>query len=151
MTVTGSSMWDRNVGDFFNDALGNAFLWNQIGHLSNFIPTLQNWHNNVLLNNAFGISSVHVTRSLLPPNQIPSGDIFKLSMVLENAGNLVDHHLLHNLIIELCDFLLVVIFARDDQTRIVFHGQSDVDHTLLLLELLHYFLEDSSGTSSHCS
>ena len=37
MTVTGSSSWDRNVGDFFNDALGNAFLWNQLGHLSNLI------------------------------------------------------------------------------------------------------------------
>ena len=70
MTVTGSSSWSRNIGDFCNDALENAFLWNQLGHLSDFIPNLQNWHNNILLNSVFGISSVHVTRSLLPPSQI---------------------------------------------------------------------------------
>ena len=70
MTVTGSSSWDRSVCDLFNDALGNTFLWNQLSHLSNFLPNLQNWHNNILLNNVFGISSVHVTRSLLPPSQI---------------------------------------------------------------------------------
>ena len=50
MTVTGSSSWDKNVGDFFSDALGNAFLWNQLGRLSDFLPNLQNWHNNMLLN-----------------------------------------------------------------------------------------------------
>ena len=70
MTVTGSSSWDRTVRDLFNDALGNAFLWNQLGHLSYFLPNLQNWHKNILLNNVFGISSVHVTRSMLPPSQI---------------------------------------------------------------------------------
>ena len=62
-------MWEENVNNLFNDAHGNAFLWNQLGHLSNLLPNLQNWHNNILLNNAFGISSVHVTRSLLPPSQ----------------------------------------------------------------------------------
>ena len=70
MIVTSSSSWDRNVGDLFNDALGNAFLWIQLGHLSNFLSNLQNWHNNILLNNAFGISSVQVTRSSLSPSQI---------------------------------------------------------------------------------
>ena len=49
MTVTGSSLCD-----FFNDALGNAFLC----------------RTDTTLNNAFGISFVHVTRSLLPPSQI---------------------------------------------------------------------------------
>ena len=56
-------MWDRNVGDFFKDALGNTFLCNQL-------PNLQNWHNSILLNNVFGISSVHVTRSFLPPSLV---------------------------------------------------------------------------------
>ena len=28
MTVTGSSSWSRNVGDFFYNTLGKAFLWN---------------------------------------------------------------------------------------------------------------------------
>ena len=60
-------------------------LWNQLGHLSNFLPNLENWHNNILLNNAFGISSVHVTRSLLPPSQYLSGDVFPLSIVLRNV------------------------------------------------------------------
>ena len=69
MTVTCSSSWDWNVVDLFNDALGNAFLWTQRGHLSNFLPKPQNWHN-ILLNIAFGISSVHVTRSMLPSSQI---------------------------------------------------------------------------------
>ena len=70
MTVTGSSLWDKNVGDIFSDALGNALLSNQLGHLSNFLPNLQNWHNSVVLNNVFGISSVHVTQSLSPASQI---------------------------------------------------------------------------------
>ena len=84
MTVTGSSSWDRNVDDFFNDALGNAFLWNQLGHLSNFLPNLQNWHNGILLNNVFGMSSVHVTRSLLPPSQIT---LVKSSRWQQCSGN----------------------------------------------------------------
>ena len=52
-----------------------------------------------------------------------------------------DHHLLHSLTFELCDFLLVVTFARDDPSRLALHGTSDVDRTLLLLELLHFFLK----------
>ena len=146
MTVTGLSMWDRNVGDLFNVALGYAFLWNQLSHLSNFVPNLLNWHNNILLNNVFGISSVHVTRSSLPPCQIL---LVIPSRSAQQCGHLVDHHLLHNLTIELCDFLLVVTFARDDPTRLVLHGTSDVDRTLLLLEFSSLLLEDSSA-SSHC-
>ena len=65
MTVTGSSSWDRNVCDLFNDALGNTFLWNQLGHLSNLLPNLQ------------------VTRSLLPPSQILL--VFTLSTLLKNV------------------------------------------------------------------
>ena len=135
MNVTGSSSWDRNVGDFFSDALGNVFLWNQLGHLSNFLPNLQNWHKSILLINVFGISSVHVTRYLLPPNQV------LLVNIAQERGNLVDYHLLHSPTIELQDFLLVVTFACDDPTRLVLHGTSDVDRTLLLLELLHFFLK----------
>ena len=101
------------------DALGNAFLWNQLGHLSNFPPNLQNWHNNILLNNAFGISSVTRDTVLVTSESNPSGDIFTLSILLEKCGNLVDHHLLHSLTIELRDFLLVVTVARDDPTRVV--------------------------------
>ena len=41
-----------------------------LGHLSTFLPNLQNWHNSILLNNVFGVSSVHVKRSLLPSSQI---------------------------------------------------------------------------------
>ena len=61
--------------------------------------------------------------------------------IAQECGNLFDHHLLHSLTIELCDFLLVATFARDDSTRLVLHGTSDFDRTLLLLELLHFFLK----------
>ena len=127
------------MDDFFNDALGNAFLRNQLGHLTNFLPNLQNWHNNLLLNNAFGISSVHLTRSLLPSESNPSGDIFTLSRVLKNVD--ISLIIFFSLTIELRDFLLVVTFARDDPTRLVLHGTSDVDRPLLLLELLHFCLK----------
>ena len=46
-----------------------------------------------------------------------------------------------SLTIELRYFLLVVIFARDDPTRLVLHGTGDVDRTLLLLELLHFSMK----------
>ena len=49
--------------------------------------------------------------------------------------------LINILAIELCDFLLVVTFARDDPTRLDLHGTSDVDRTLLLLD------EDSPASS----
>ena len=35
--------------------------------------------------------------------------------------------------------LLRTLFARDDSTRLALRGTSDVDCTLLLLELLHFF------------
>ena len=69
MTVTGSLMWDRNVGDLFH--VHSEMRSSRINSvLFNFLPNLHNCHNSILLNNAFGISSVHVTRSLLPPRQI---------------------------------------------------------------------------------
>ena len=42
--------------------------------------------------------------------------------------------------VALCDSLGAT-FARDDPTGLVLHETSDVDRTLLLLELLHFFLK----------
>ena len=75
MTVTGSS-WDKNVSDFFNDALGNTFLWHQLGHLSNFLPNLQKLTQQH--------SAQHCVRNLIRARDTvlvtsesnPSGDIF---------------------------------------------------------------------------
>ena len=77
--------------------------------------------------------TVLVTSELNPSGRVVSG--------AQRCGNLVDHHLLHSLTVELCDFLLVVTFTRDDPTRFVLHGTSDGDRTLLLLKLLHFFLK----------
>ena len=72
MTVTDSSS-DKKVGDFFSDALGNAFLWNQLGHLSNFLPNLQNWHNNILATNQFLSRLVDIESPLTHSNNSRSG------------------------------------------------------------------------------
>ena len=68
-----------------NTAFGNTYLLNTLGLLPNFLPNLRNWHDNTLLNNAFGISSVRVTRYLSPPSQNPSGGAFKLLTVLRKV------------------------------------------------------------------
>ena len=123
-------MWDRNVGDLFNDALGDAFLWNQLGHLSDFLPKLQNWHNNILLQCVRNLIRARDTVLVTSESNL-SGDIFTSSNIAQECENLGHHHLLHSLTIKLRDFL-VVIFARDDPTRLVLHGTTDVDRTLLL-------------------
>ena len=58
-----------------NTAFGNSYLLNKLGLLPNFLPNLRNWYDNTLLNNAFGISSVLVTRYLSPPSQMDFGSL----------------------------------------------------------------------------
>ena len=147
MIVTVSSSWDRNVSDFFTDALGNAFLWRSPLQSPSESAELAQQHSaqQRVRNLIRARDTVFVTSE-----SNSSGDIFTLSTLLKNVEISLIIIFLPNLTIELRAFLLVVTFARDDPTRLVLHGTSDVDRTLLLLELLHCLLEDSSA-SSHCS
>ena len=140
MTDTGSSSWDRNVGNFFSDTLGNASLWNQLCHFSNFPSESGELAQQHSAQQCVRILIRARDTVLVTSESNPSGDLHAVNIAQEEES----------LTIELCDFHHVVTFARDDPTRLVLHGTSDVDRTLLLLELLHCLLEDSSA-SSHCS
>ena len=98
-----------------NTAFGNSYLLNTLGLLSNFLPNMRNWHENTLLNNAFGISSVRARDTALVSSE-PKSFWWYLQVVnsAQECGSLVDQHLLRSLTIELRDFLLVVILSHDD-------------------------------------
>ena len=68
-------MWDKNVGDFFYDALGNAFLWNQLGHLSRQHSAQQCVRNLIRARDTVLVAS----------ESSPSGDILTLSTLLKNV------------------------------------------------------------------